>query len=107
MPETGDKLPVEILNCFNQLMGEMAGVGGANRPLLELMEKVPPSVRREVGDELLKQLTLVETIAFAPEDIVGNYREKTVMIEKIREIEALLLHSVKLGLGDASERKEL
>ena len=90
---------VEVMNTFYFLIGEISGQGGANQEIEKLILKVPPSVRREVGDELLKVLKVFEVLSFAPEAAVGHLKEKTVLKGNIAEMEKVLMKAVSLGLG--------
>lgn len=90
---------VETLNAFYNLIGEMSGLGGANLEIEKLMLKVPPSVRREMGEDLVKNLKKLEVLCFAPENVIGGLKEPKELKKLINEMETLLLKSLKLGLG--------
>lgn len=90
---------VEVMNTFYFLLGEISGQGGASQEIEKLMLKVPPSVRREVGENLLKSLKKFEILSFAPEAAVGTLKSKEELKKNITEMEKLLLKAVSLGLG--------
>lgn len=90
---------VEVMNTFYFLIGEISGQGGANQEIEKLILKVPPSVRREVGEELLKFLKIFEVLSFAPEAAVGALKEKSHLKKNVSEMEKVLLKAVSLGLG--------
>jgi hypothetical protein len=90
---------VHVMNCFYFLIGEMAGQGGASEEVEKLILKVSPSVRRELGDDLLKLLKKFEILSFAPEGVVGVLKEKKELKQNVSEMEKLLNKAVKLGLG--------
>lgn len=90
---------VEVMNTFYFLIGEISGQGGANQEIEKLILKVPPSVRREVGEELLKTLKIFEVLSFAPEAAVGKLKEKTELKKHVSQMEKVLLKAVGLGLG--------
>lgn len=93
------RVGVEMMNTFYFLIGEIAGQGGASLEVEKMMEKVPPSVRRELGADLLKNLKKFEMISFAPEDVVGDLKNKAELKKSVVEMEDLLNRAVKLGLG--------
>ena len=94
---------VEVMNTFYYLLGEISGQGGANQEIEKLMLKVPPSVRRGVGDELLKNLKKFEVLSFAPEAAVGSLKDKSELKKNLMEMEKVLFKAVSLGLGKSRQ----
>ena len=90
----------EVLNLFYYLIGEISDEGGASTNIEILMDKVPPSVRRELGESLKKMLAKFEVLSFAPEEIVGPLKEEAQLKTLVKDMEKLLYRSVELGLGE-------
>lgn len=67
------KVGAELLNIFYFLLGEATGQSGAVQEFDRLLDKVPPSVRRELGDSLKKSLELYQVLGFAPQEMLGPY----------------------------------
>ena len=89
----------EVLNIFYYLLGEISGQGGAAVKLEAMLDKIPPSVRREVGEDLKTMLKKFEVLSFAPEEIVGDMKEKAQLKKLVKDMEKLLRKSIDLGLG--------
>lgn len=73
------KVGVEMTNIFYTLLGEVAGIGGASLEIERLLEMVPPSLRRDHGDQILKSFETFQTMSFAPEEMLGALRDKDAM----------------------------
>ncbi|MCB0407439.1 MAG: protein BatD, partial [Bdellovibrionales bacterium] len=63
---------VQSTNSLYSILGEISGEGGASQELEKLLQKSPPSLRRELAPTLKKLLEYFETLSFAPEDVVGS-----------------------------------
>lgn len=91
---------VETTNTVYFALGEVAGEGGANIELDKLMLKFPPSVRRDMGPEIRKLMEVFQTISFAPEEVVGDLKNKENMKKIVKDIERLILQALKVRTGD-------
>lgn len=100
----------EMTNTVYFVLGEISGEGGANMELEKLLMKAPPSVRREIGEPLLKQMEVFNVLSFAPEGVVGNLKERETLQKAVGDMQALMERAVALGVssgrGDESEEDQ-
>lgn len=73
------KVGVEMTNIFYTVLGEVAGTGGASLEIERLLELVPPSLRRDHGDEIAKNFEVFQTLSFAPEEMLGTLKESNTL----------------------------
>ena len=69
------KVGGEMTNIFYTILGDVAGTGGASIELTRLLEKVPPSLRRDHGDSITRIFEFFQTLSFAPDEMLGNLKE--------------------------------
>lgn len=93
------KLGAELLNLTYLALGEVSGVGGGTLELEQLMDKVPPSLRNEMGAEIRKQFELFQTLSFAPEEILGD-------LKSVSRLEKIVVNAHKLIEGILSYQNE-
>lgn len=91
----------EMTNTVYFTLGELAGIGGANVELEKLLLQAPPSVRREVGEALVQQMSSFEALSFAPESVIGDMKEKPQLKKLVAQMEKLLQRAVILGAEEA------
>ncbi|MGZ3772752.1 MAG: BatD family protein [Pseudobdellovibrionaceae bacterium] len=79
--EKGDyrKVGVETTNIFYLTLGEVAGEGGASQEISRLLSLLPPSLRRDHGDEIAKTFEIFQTLSFAPEEMLGDLKASATM----------------------------
>jgi hypothetical protein len=63
------------MNCLYSVLGEVSGQGGANQELEKLLQKSPPSVRRDLSEDLETLLQYFETLSFAPEEVIVGLKD--------------------------------
>lgn len=99
--EKGDwrSVGTEMTNTLYFVLGAISGQGGATMELEKLLQKAPPSVRRELAEPLTKQLELYQTLTFAPEAVVAQITKSMDLKKSIGEMESLLIKAVSLGLS--------
>lgn len=90
----------EMTNTLYYVLGSISGEGGANMELEKLLQKAPPSVRRELGEPLKKQMEFFQMLTFAPDAVVEDLKKSTRLKTVISEMEDLLIKAVSLGLSD-------
>ncbi|UOF01391.1 BatD family protein [Bdellovibrio reynosensis] len=73
------KVGVEMTNIFYTVLGNVAGEGGAAQELETLLGKMPPSLRRDHGEEIKKNFEVFQTLSFAPEEMLGTLKDTSVM----------------------------
>lgn len=89
----------EMTNIVYFVLGEISGQGGASVELEKLLMKAPPSVRRELAEPLQKQVEIFQTLSFAPESVVGRYKEPQELKKAVNEMTQLMERAVALGLS--------
>lgn len=87
----------ETTNAVYYLLGEISGQGGANMELDKLWLQAPPSVRRELESPVKKLMAAVEILSFAPDELVGEFKEKSKLKELISQMEKLMMRAVQLS----------
>jgi hypothetical protein len=85
---------VEMTNVIYTVLGAISGEGGASKELRLLLEKAPPSLRRDLGEQLGQTVDLFQFLTFAPEEAVGARKEPAALAEEISKAEALLLKAI-------------
>ena len=85
-----------MANVTYAILGEMAGTGGASEEVVKMMDKLPPSVRREVGESLVKDVDRVQILSFAPEAVVGDLKEVQSLQELANSLEKVLKKAIQL-----------
>ena len=75
--QTGDLrgIGTEMTNLFSVVLGEIAGEAGASEEVEKVLERVPPSLRREFGDDIRKSHEIFQVLAFAPDEALGPLKE--------------------------------
>lgn len=68
------KLGAELTNVTYFLLGELSGEGGGTTELDKLLDKAPPSLRRELGAEIKTKFEIFQTLSFAPEEVLGKLK---------------------------------
>lgn len=94
---------VQSTNIIYFVLGELSGLGGASMELEKMLAASPPSLRREVGDDLLQLMAKLEAISFAPEEMLGTFKDKKDLYSLIQKTEEILLRGIKV----ASEAEDI
>ncbi len=92
----------QMTNSIYHILGEVAGTGGANLELSKLLDAAPPSLRRELGNEITSVSEKWQVLSFAPESVVGKLKEPSEMKKNLQETEKVLLKALALA-EDQSE----
>lgn len=86
----------ESINLIYFVLNQLGrSEGEAN--IEKLLMAAPPSVRRELGDPIRKKLSELEAIAFAPEEVVGEWKEKAKLKSQVTEVERLIKKMLSLS----------
>ena len=93
------RVGVEVTNTVYAVLGEISGEGGAHVELEKLLQKMPPSLRRELGEDLTRHMEAFQILSFAPDEAVGKLKEPSELKKRCRDVEKLLLKSVSLREG--------
>lgn len=99
------KVGVELTNACYFVLGELAGESGASDEFGKLMLRLPPSVRRELEEPLLRKLEMFQVLTFAPEAAVGDLKSPEKLRPAVGELKLLLERAIELAL-DVSEASD-
>jgi hypothetical protein len=83
------KVGSELMNVFYFLLGEATGEGGAVQEIDRLLDRVPPSVRRDLGETLKKSFEFFQVLSFAPDEMVKKYAEPQKLKETVNDARQL------------------
>ena len=84
-------------NFIYFVMGEVAGSQGAHLELSKLLKDVPPSVRKELAQEITEDLTYFESLSFAPESYLKGQEDKKKIRQRIKKVIEHLEKAIKLA----------
>lgn len=84
------KVGVEMTNIYYTVLGVVSGTGGAAVELQNLLEQVPPSVRRDHGAEIASSFEIFQTLSFAPDEMLGSLKEQDTMKKNIDRAKKVL-----------------
>jgi hypothetical protein len=88
------KVGTEMTNLIYLILGNLAGAAGAGYDLPKLLELAPPSVRRELGQEIFKYVDVFQTLSFAPEEAIGNYKAPSELRKYVDLTKNLLAQAI-------------
>ena len=97
---------ISVTNLVYRTLGEISGLGGASVELEKLILKLPPSVRRELGDPIRRQNKFFEVLSFAPDEMLSRFKNKEDIIKQVLAVEQTLLKAIDLGLGEPEKDKK-
>ncbi len=97
------KVGTELTNSIYFILGSLSEQGGATLEAHKLLEMIPPSVRREIGESLQKVIEMNQVLSFAPEAVVTQIREKSELIKNKKEVEKLLLRAIAIASTENSD----
>jgi hypothetical protein len=80
----------EMMNVFNLVLGAVSGQEAAGLELERMLERIPPSLRREYGEALKKQYDVFQLMSFAPEHMLGAYQQEATVRKEVDAAKALL-----------------
>lgn len=97
----------EMTNTVYFVLGSITNEGGAHLELEKLLLKAPPSVRREIGEPLAKQMEVFHVLTFAPEGVVGELKDPASLKKSIDSMEKLMAKAVYLAMSaEQSDQSE-
>ena len=99
------KVGSELMNVFYFLLGEATGDGGAVVEINRLMDRVPPSVRRDLGEPLSKAFELYQVLSFAPEDMVKKYSSPESLKKTVKDARSLSQKLLSALVAETSPEK--
>jgi hypothetical protein len=80
----------EMMNIFNLVLGSISGQEASGLELERMLERIPPSLRREHGEALKKQYEVFQVMSFAPEDMLGVYKQESTVRKEVDGAKSLL-----------------
>lgn len=95
----------EATNLIYFALGEISGQGGGSFEFERLIDKAPPSFKREIAPRLREVMAKVEVVGFAPDDLARKLREKSELKKLMGDIEKLLIEAVKYDFSSAEKDK--
>jgi hypothetical protein len=95
---------IELTNTIYSVLGEVAGLGGASYELSKLIERAPPSFRRDLAPEIQKLMSQLEIIAFAPEKIVGDLKSKKNLESLRGQVEKVLKKAAEYDFSKIEDK---
>lgn len=95
----------EATNLIYFSLGEISGQSGGSFEFEKLIEKAPPSFKREVAQRLREVMAKVEVVGFAPDDLARKWREKTELKKLMVDIEKLLIEATKYDFSSIEKDK--
>lgn len=90
----------EMTNLFSLVLGDVAGGGGASEEVGKVLERMPPSVRRDFGGEILKKHEVFQVLAFAPTEALGPLKDPERVRKEVEDSKELLGKIVKSAVED-------
>jgi hypothetical protein len=95
----------EMINIFNLVLGTISGQEASGLDLERTLERIPPSLRREYGDALRKQFEVFQVMSFAPEDMLGIYKQESTVKKEVDTAKNLLQKLINSNPEDAGDAK--
>jgi hypothetical protein len=84
------RVGAEMTNIFNLVLGSISGQEASGLELERMLERISPSLRREYGDALRKQYEAFQIMSFAPEDMLGPYKQAATVRKEVDSAKVLL-----------------
>ncbi len=91
------ELGVEATNLVNFVLGRISGEGGADVHIDRLIDKLPPSVRKELAQELRAVMNRFYVLGFGPDIAVQQAVEKKEYESDINTLHRLMLRAIELS----------
>ncbi|MGE0763159.1 MAG: BatD family protein [Bdellovibrionales bacterium] len=96
---------VQGTNLLYFVLGQLSEQGGAGQEISKLLLDLPPSVRRELTDPATKLLQILELLSFAPENLVGERKEKKALKALLKELSSLSLRAAAMASQKPEDEK--
>lgn len=80
----------EVCNSYYFVLGQLSDQGGGSQEIHKLLDHVPASVRRDFGADILKNFEIFQTLAFAPEEMLGTLKTPESMKTHLKDSERIL-----------------
>lgn len=80
----------EMMNIFNLVLGAISGQEASGLELERMLERISPSLRRDHGSSITKQYEVFQVMSFAPEDLLGAYKEADRVHKEVDTAKSLI-----------------
>ncbi len=94
----------EMTNSIYHVLGQVSGQGGASQELSKILDQAPPSLRRELGEDLNRLVEVCQVLSFAPEGVVGRLKEPAELKKNASQIEKVLIRALSLADNDTEAK---
>lgn len=91
------ELGVEATNLVNHVLGTICGEGGADVHIDRLIDKLPPSVRKELGTDLKSVMNRFYVLGFGPDIAVQQAVDKKDYEQDIKTLEKLMTRAIEMS----------
>ncbi len=81
---------VEVTNLFYFALGVLAGEAGGTQEMTKLMDKMPSSMRRQYGKELIELFEYFQTLSFAPDHVIAEVEKNSDVKKQFEKVKVLL-----------------
>jgi hypothetical protein len=89
------KVGAQCSHLIFLVLGKIAGVGGGSDQLKNIVDSLPPSVRKSIEGDVFKLVEEAQLIGFAPEELAKKYSDKKEMKTVLGKVESLLKKVIK------------
>lgn len=95
--EKGDwrKVGAQSTNLIYAVLAEVAGLAGASFEFDKLVEKAPPSFKRDLAPQIKTLMSKLELVGFAPEGVVGKLKDKNELKQLLNEVSKVLTEATR------------
>lgn len=91
------ELGVEATNLVNFVLGRISGEGGADVHIDRLIDKLPPSVRKELAQDLRAVMNRFYVLGFGPDEAVALAVEKKDYEGDIKKLHHLMNRAIEMS----------
>ncbi len=88
----------ELTNMMYLSLGAVSDLGGSGLEFDKMLDKAPPSVKRELAKEMKKRMRDCETLTFAPDAVVGNLKDD--VRGQVKQVNKLVTKLIDMGIGE-------
>lgn len=81
---------IEVINIYYQALALISDMENQSQDLEGLLERVPPSLRRDYGKRIQVNFGKFQALGFAPEDSLGSLKSPEEIRKNISEAQALI-----------------
>lgn len=98
------KVGAEMTNIFYLVLGETVGEGGSGQEISKLLEKAPPSLRRDYAADIMKYFEIFQTLSFAPEEMLGALKDSSQLKNNVEAAKKLIHRVISVNVENVDEK---